>query len=133
MSERNVELVRSFFDAYNARDAEAVDRMLDPDARLTTLTARAGLARQWTPGTTRQYFKQLDETMADVRAEIEDYRELGEHVVALGVIRGAGRSSHIEVGNPFATVFVVRNSRFVLVETYNNWDDALEAAGLSDD
>jgi len=130
MSERNVELVRSFFDAYNARDAEAVDRLLDPDAELTTLTAKAGLARQWTAGRTSQYFKQLDETMADVRAEIEDYRELGEHVVALGALRAAGRASHIEVDNPFATVFVVRNSRFVLVETYDNWNEALEAAGM---
>ena len=132
MSRENVELVRAFFTAYNARDAESVDRLLDPDAQLTTLTAKAGLAGRWTPGTTSQYFKQLGETMADVRAEIADYRELGEHVVALGVIRGAGRSSHIEVGNPFATVFIVRNSRFVLVETYDNWDEALEAAGLSE-
>jgi len=35
MSQENVELVKAFFDAYNARDAEAVDRLLDPDAEVT--------------------------------------------------------------------------------------------------
>jgi hypothetical protein len=43
MSEENVELARAFFDAYNARDSEAVDRLLDPDAEITTLTGRAGI------------------------------------------------------------------------------------------
>jgi len=42
MSPENVELVKAFFDAYNARDSEAVDRLLDPDPEVTTLSARAG-------------------------------------------------------------------------------------------
>jgi hypothetical protein len=32
----------------------------------------------------------------------------------------------------FAVVFVVRNSRFVRVDTYDNRKTALEAAGLSE-
>ena len=102
MSQQNVELAKAFFDAYNARDSEAVDRLLHPDAEITTLTARAGLPYKWSPGATRRYFEQLDETLADRRVEIEDYRELGERVVALGVVRGAGISSQIEVGSEFA-------------------------------
>ena len=66
-----------------------------------------------------------------LRVEIDGYRELGERVVALGVIRGAGKASHVEVANHFAVVSVVRNSRFVSVDTYNNWQVALEAAGLA--
>ncbi len=132
MSQENVELATAFFDAYNARDSEAVDGLLDPDAEITTLTGRAGLPTRWSPGTTRQYFEQLDEAFADLRVEIEAYRELGERVVALGVIRGAGKASHVEVADDLAVVFVVRNSRFVHVETYNSWRAALEAAGLSE-
>jgi ketosteroid isomerase-like protein len=132
MSEENVELVKAFFDAYNARDAETVDRLLDPDAEITTQTGKAGLSAGWTQGTTSQYFEQLDDTWAELRVEIEDYRELDERVVALGAIRGAGRSSHVEVHNAFAVVFVVRNSRLVLVDTYDDWNAALEAAGLTE-
>jgi ketosteroid isomerase-like protein len=132
MSEENVELATAFFDAYNARDSDAVDRLLDPDAQITTLTGSAGMPTRWSRGTTREYFEQLDETLADLRVEIEGYRELGERVVALGVIRGAGKASHVEVANDFAVVFVVRNSRFVRVDTYDNRKAALEAAGLSE-
>ena len=132
MSEENVELATAFFDAYNARDSEAVDRLLDPDAEITTLTGRAGLPTRWNAGATGEYFDQLDETLADLRVEIENYREHGERVVALGVIRGAGRASHVEVANEFAVVFVIRNSRFTHVDTYDSRKAALEAAGLSE-
>ena len=70
MSEENVELATAFFDAYNARDSKAVDRLLDPDAEITTLTGRAWLPTRWSQGTTRQYFEQLDETLADLRRDL---------------------------------------------------------------
>ena len=60
-------------------------------------------------GTTSEYFEQLDETLADLLVDIQDYRELGDRVVALGVIRGAGKASQVEVANDFAVVLVVRN------------------------
>src|SRR5215218_10278696 len=105
MSQENVEVVKAFFDAYNARDSEAVDRLLHSEAEITTLSTRAGLPhRDWRQGTTRRYFEQLDEAWTDFRIEIEDYRERGECVVALGVQRGAGMSSRIELAGDFAAV-----------------------------
>ena len=130
MAEENVEVVEAFFAAYNARDSEAVDRLLHPEADITTVSARGGLPGDWSQGRTKRYFEQLDEAWADYRIEIEDYRELGELVVALGLQRGAGMSSHIEVAGDFAAVFVVRNSQILLLDSYNNWKAALEAAGL---
>lgn len=70
-------LPRVFFDAYNARDSDAVDRLLDPDAQITTLTGSAGMPTRWSRGTTSEYFEQLEETLADLRVDIQDYRELG--------------------------------------------------------
>jgi ketosteroid isomerase-like protein len=130
MSQENVEVVRAFFDAYNARDSEAVDRLLHPEAEITTLSTRAGMPDHWRQGTTKRYFEQLDEAWTDLRVEVEDYRELGEYVVALGLLRGAGMHSHVEVARDFATVFVIRNSQIVLLDTYDNWKAGLTAAGL---
>jgi ketosteroid isomerase-like protein len=130
MSQENVEVVKAFFDAYNARNSEAVDRLLHPEAKITTLSARRGLPDHWSQGTTKRYFERLDEAWTDLRVEIKGYRELGDHVVALGVLRGAGMSSHVEVASDFATVFVVRNSQIVLLDTYDNWKTGLAAAGL---
>jgi len=38
-------------------------------------------------------------------------------------------SSKVEVATDFAAGLVVRNSQIVLVDSYGNWKDALEAAG----
>jgi ketosteroid isomerase-like protein len=132
MSLENVELVTAFFDAYNARDTETVDRLLAPYGEVTTLSARAGLPARWERGETRRYFEQLDESWADLRVEIESYREYGDRVVAIGVMRGTGKSSSVEVTHGFATVFVVSNSRFVRVDSYADPNEALEAAGFSE-
>jgi ketosteroid isomerase-like protein len=130
MSHENVEVARAFYDAYNARDSDALDRLLHPEAEITTLSARGGLGGEWSREGTTQYFEQLDETWAGLRIEIDDYREVGERVVALGVARGAGMSSHVELAGEFAAVLVVRDSHIVLVDSYGSRKDALEAVGL---
>jgi ketosteroid isomerase-like protein len=130
MSQDNVEVAKAFYDAYNARNSEALDRLLHPEAEITTVSARGGLGGDWSRGATREYFDQLDEAWAGLRIEIEEYREVGERVVALGVARGAGVSSHIEVVSDFAAVVAVSGSQIVLVDSYSNWKDALEAVGL---
>jgi ketosteroid isomerase-like protein len=130
MSQENVEVAKAFYDAYNARNTEALDRLLHPEAKITTLSSRGGLGGEWSRGTTKQYFEQLDEAWTGLRIEIEEYREVGERVVALGFARGAGTSSHVEVASAFAAVLLVRDSQIVLVDSYGNWEEALEAVGL---
>ena len=124
----DLEVVRAFFDAYNARDVEAVDGMLHPEAEITTLSTRAGMPDHWRKGTTQGYFEQLDQAWTNLRAEVLDYRHFGERVVALGVLRGAGMSSHVEVARDFATVFVIRKSQILVLDTYDDWHDGIEAA-----
>jgi ketosteroid isomerase-like protein len=130
MPEENLKVVEAFFDAYNARNSEAMDRLLHPDAEITTISARRGLPDHWRQGTTQRYFEQLDEAWTGLRIEVQDYRAVGERVVALGLLRGAGMYSHIEVVSQFATVFVVKNSQILVVDSYDNWNAGLEAAAL---
>jgi ketosteroid isomerase-like protein len=131
MSQENVDLARAFFAAYNARDAETCDRLLDPDAEVTTVTERAGLPRgTWGRGGSRRYFEGLDEAWTDLRIEIEDYRDLGERVLALGRVRATGKASGTQVEDPYATLFVVRDALFVRVDSFRDLEQALEAAGL---
>ena len=50
--------------------------------------------------------------------------------MALGVVRGAGVFSHVEVATEFAAVLVMMESQIVLVDSYGSWNDALEAVVL---
>ena len=132
MSQESLAVAKAFFEAYNARDSEALDRLLHPEAEITTLSARRGLPDHWRHGTTEHYFEKLDEAWTHLRIEVEDYREAGERVVALGVMRGAGMASHVEVTSQFATVFVIESSQILILDTYDNWKAGLEAAGLAE-
>ena len=86
----------------------------------------------WRQGMTKQYFEQLDEAWTALRIEVQDYRERGERVVALGVLRGAGMASHIEVVSQFSTVLLVKDSQIVAVDSYDDWKAGLDAAGLNE-
>jgi ketosteroid isomerase-like protein len=130
MSQQNVEFGRAFFVAWNARDAEGVDRLLHPDAKVTRLSDRAGFPEPSWGAKTSEYFSGLDEAWAALRVQIAEYCQSGDSVVALGRMSGIGRASGVEVDRPFATVFIIRASRFSRVDSFGNWDDALEAAGL---
>jgi hypothetical protein len=44
MSQENVEVANAFDDAYNARDSEALERLLHPKAEITTVSTRGGWA-----------------------------------------------------------------------------------------
>jgi ketosteroid isomerase-like protein len=130
MSQKNFELARAFFVAWNARDAEGVDRLLHPDAIVTRLSDRVGFPQPSWGAETSEYFSHLDEAWASLTVQIAEYRESGDSVVALGRMSGIGRAGGVEVDQRFATVFTIRSSRFSRVDSFANWDDALEAAGL---
>ena len=94
MSRENVDLVRAFFSAYNARDADACDRLFDPGAEVITVSTRGGLPGvNWGRGESSRYFEALGEAWADLRIEIEDYRGLDDGVLAVGCVRGTGRAA----------------------------------------
>ena len=129
MVRSDVDLVRAFFDAYNARDIAAVEEMLDPRAEITTLSQRKGLAAGWgSRASTRRYFDQLDEAWSELRVEVHECRAVGGAVVATGLMRGTGKASEAEVVETMATVFVIRGARFVRVDTYGDPQEARDAA-----
>jgi ketosteroid isomerase-like protein len=131
MSQENVELARTWFAAYNARDADACDRLLAPNADITTVTQRAGLARvSWEPGHSSRYFDALEEAWTELQIEIDDYRDLGDRVLALGRARGIGKATGIPVDGRYAALFVIRDSLFVRMDGYRDPRQALQAAGL---
>jgi ketosteroid isomerase-like protein len=133
MSQENVDRARDFFAAYNARDDKGCDRLLAVGAEVVTVSQSAGISPvTWARGDTNRYFEGLDEAWADLRIEIDDYRDLGDRVLALGRVRGTGKASRAPVEGPFAALFVVRDGLFARVDSYGDRAKALEAAGLSE-
>ena len=63
-------------------------------------------------------------------AEVTEVRELGERVVAIGRLRMRGKESGAETASPMGFVADFKDGKAILVRTYLDATEALEAAGL---
>jgi ketosteroid isomerase-like protein len=136
MSQENVDLVRSLFEALNRRDIEALLEGLDPEVELRPVLQTVMLGREPTVSRghegARDAFREWDDTFADIHVEISQAQDLGERIVAIGQIRARGRESGATVESPGGWVLDCRNGKVVLLREYLDPKEALEAAGLSD-
>jgi ketosteroid isomerase-like protein len=63
---------------------------------------------------------------------VERIEEHGEHVVVLVVVAGRGRGSGVDVSEERGNLWTIRGGVVVRWESFSGWDEALEAAGLTE-
>src|SRR5262245_34245707 len=113
MSHENVEFARSVFDRWNAGARRFRDDEIHPEvlvsSRILSKPAhgRAGV---------RRYLREIDEQFDEWTMEIEDWRDGGDCVVALGHIRLHGRRSGVAFDQPVGILFEIRGSQLVRFE-----------------
>jgi ketosteroid isomerase-like protein len=66
------------------------------------------------------------------RTQLDDVRDLGGRVLAIGTIRIRGRGAGIETDVPFAGVFTIRDGRVSKWEDFRDRGSALAAVGLAE-
>jgi ketosteroid isomerase-like protein len=134
MSQENVELVRQFVQSFNRRDLAAMSEKFDP-------------AIEWRPGgpaaVERAVYRGRDEVASGFAATWETWevftlgesevRDLGDSLVWLGRARlRGGDASHVELDQEFAVHFLMQGEKIVRFRGFREWQEALEAAGLSE-
>jgi ketosteroid isomerase-like protein len=77
----------------------------------------------------RRYLQDLDETWDEFDVTIAKLRADGEHVVALGRIRG--RQRDVAVDDPAGFAFRLRDGKVVWAKVYRSQEEALAAVGWS--
>jgi ketosteroid isomerase-like protein len=143
MSKENVEIVRAIIPppdtdlAALIRDdrlfdatAEALGQLTDPDLECVavwqegkTYTGVEGLRALW-----------LDwlEPWETYHSRVEELLDAGDRVLALGRDRGRRLDMDLEVEIMAGSLWELRDSRLVRVEFFRDRDEALQAAGLSE-
>jgi ketosteroid isomerase-like protein len=132
MSQENVEVMRRAMDAFNRGDGKAFDRLLTSDAEVVPVRAalEGTTYRGLDAGT--QYCTAVDQSWANLGWEVEEIRDGGEQILALGHIRGEGRDSGVAIDARAGWLAHFSEGRIMRFQTFANRDDALEAAGLSE-
>jgi ketosteroid isomerase-like protein len=129
MSQENVEFARSVFRRWNAGEREFPDEQIHPDVVL--VSPILGKAARGRAGV-RRYLREIDE-LDEWTMAIEDWRDAGDCVAALGHVRLHGRRSGVTFDQPVGILFEIRGGQVLRFETFvDEPADALKAAGLAE-
>jgi ketosteroid isomerase-like protein len=136
MSQENVEIVRSAFDAFTRGDTEGVLRRCDENIVITQpaeLPVLGASRQQHGHGGILEAFAIWPEQWDDYRIEISRIvADPGDYVVVATQQSGRGRQSGVEVETEMTFVFTLRAERIVEWQMFMREDQALEAVGLSE-
>jgi ketosteroid isomerase-like protein len=137
MSQENLEIIQTLFEAFKQRDVETMGSLMDPEVewdatRFGGVVPDVAGVYHGAEGTQRLWRTWLS-SWKDLQFEYE-LRHTDDQVVAL--IRNQrqwGRHSGIETEiQPYACVYTVRDGKVFRVCFYADHESALEAAGLSE-
>lgn len=134
MSQRRAEIVRAHSEAWNAgeRKLTQLAKYLDPAIELESpLSSVAGEPYRGYAGIER-WVSDLDEQFAEWHTGIDDLREVGDQVIAIGPISARGRTSGIPL--QFDSALVCRcaaDNRVSWIRIYADVEEARQFVGLS--
>jgi ketosteroid isomerase-like protein len=132
MSQENVEVMRTAMEAFNRRDGERFDALLTEDAEIVPVRAALEGTVYRGADAGAQYCAAVEKSWEDLGWEIEEMRDGGEWVLAVGRIRGQGRDSGAGIDSRAGWVAHLRDGLIARFQTYADRADALEAAGLGE-
>ena len=133
MSRENVELMRQFHEAFNARDVDRFLSLMHPDVEVVPITARMEGTVYRGHAEVRAFLAGFDEDWEVFVTVPVEFRDLGDCVMSLGTWEARARASRITLdGQPGAWVAWIRDGKITRQETFTDRGQALEAVGLSE-
>jgi ketosteroid isomerase-like protein len=133
MSQENVEIVRRFFDAWNANDVVAARELFDPEVVIDRSRSIGSDARVYRGRDEAEHlWRDWHATWEVWRSDIAEYIDAGDDVVVLGRGVGRGRDGGVPVEANISQVFTVHRGRIVRGCLFQTRTEALEAVGLSE-
>jgi ketosteroid isomerase-like protein len=132
MSQENVDRMGAVMEAFNQGDGKAFDRFLAGDAEIVPVRAALEGTIYRGPDAGTQYCAAVDQSWENLGWEVEEIRDGGEQILALGHIRGEGRDSGVAIDARGGWLAHFSEGRITKFQTFANRDEALQAAGLSE-
>jgi ketosteroid isomerase-like protein len=103
---------------------------IHPDAEILSRGLMEGRLLRGREGF-RLWFREVDEQFDEWTITTDEWRDVGEYVVALGRFRMHGRGSGITFDQPVGWLFEIRDGQLIRLETFlDDPGEALTAAGL---
>jgi ketosteroid isomerase-like protein len=125
MAMSNVEVVRRGFEAFNARDVEAIVELCDPAVEWLPFRAQLdGVAYRGHDGI-RRFVADMDDDWDGFRIDPVEFHDRPPHVVVFGRVTGTGRASGVAVDFVGGFVFELRESKIARLVSHSDPAEAL--------
>lgn len=125
MSQENVDLVRSIYDAWGREESAREFIAEDVEYINPSYAVEGGMRRG------RQSFRVVRETYGDFEVRVDRYIDAGEEVVVLAHYRASGQGSGVPVEGEHGYVWTVKDGQAVRFQWFQSHREALEAAGTA--
>jgi len=135
MSQENVELAWSGYEALGSGDVEAILELIDRDIEVEIYTGRPDLPESQSlhgHAGFLENLRQLTEAFEDIQVKPEEFIEVGDELVAVVHTTARGHGSGIRVENRVAHVWTFRDGKATRFRVYLSKEQALEAVKLSE-
>lgn len=129
MSQENVELVRSMWEAFLRRDFEEALSAFDPDVEWDGTNLPDGRVSRGHEAVS-DHAARWASTWDSWTVELEQFIEAGDEVVLFIREKGLSKSG-IEMDERHAEVYTVKEGKILRRRGFSDVNDALEAVGLS--
>jgi ketosteroid isomerase-like protein len=122
-----VELTRRAFEAFNARDLDAMLELFDPDVEVRSLMTEADGSTYCGHEGVRRWFETVIDVFPATRPEICELRETADGVVARVNINVTGVSSGLEFDQSYYHAVVSRAGKVTWFGFFRTEDEATAA------
>jgi ketosteroid isomerase-like protein len=129
LTQGNLALVRSAYQAFNEWDAETLKSLTTTDFVLDASPATDG-RRHEGPDAFDELFQAIRERWADFRLDPLEFYEAGERVLVLGTLlaRAHDRKSYASVAGQ---VWTLRDGKVAAIQAFLSSEEAIREAGLT--
>jgi uncharacterized protein len=133
MSQENVELVRSAFEAFNRGDIAGVVAGFAPDFEYVASGAIPGVRGVYRGlDRYRSFLEEFVDEFDDLHVQIHDATEAGDQVLVSVTLRVRDKKSKGKVGWNASVLWTVRDGKVVRGQGFRSPEEAREAAGLGE-
>jgi uncharacterized protein len=130
VSERNMELVRESYEAFERRDLDGLLDRFSPDVEVHDPPEMADAAIHRGREAIKEDWQHTFEAFEDFRVEVEEHYAAGEELVVFVRYSGRGRASGAVVDARMAHVWTFKEGSPIRLRQYLDRGTALESVGL---
>jgi ketosteroid isomerase-like protein len=131
-AESDAELITRMLREWNRGDVDGVLELFDAEAevRPALSTFLASMVYRGHEGI-RAWYAETNEPWAELHAEPERFIDAGERTLVIIALHARVPGGRVDVGARIAHIITIRDGKIVRLDGYDEPDNALTAAGLS--